>query len=287
MMFRSFFRRLALVSFAVACVPTVVAAQNQGAVQPPLSAPAAPAPADAAAQPANPTAGYVLGPGDVIEVAVLGRDEFKSRVQVQVDGTIQLPYLKTVKAADKTGLQLGEEVRRQLKDGGYYADPVVTVNVATYASRYVTVLGEVGSPGIVPVDRAYRLSEILARVGGAKPSGADQLSLRRADGKEMKLVVRNIASGGNDEDPFVSPGDKIYVPVADSFYIYGQVSSPGTYRVDPDMTLRKAIARGGGITERGSEKRIKVFRDGKQLSKLQLEEGIKGGDVVVVGERLF
>lgn len=233
------------------------------------------------------TEGYVLGPGDVVEVSVLGRDEFRPRVQVQTDGTIQLPYIGSFPAANKTILKLRDDVKAALKSGGYYADPVVNVSIATYASRYVIVLGEVGTPGLVPIDRAYRVSEILARAGGAKDSGAETLVLRRTSGEEINLVLSQIAIGNDSEDPFVNPGDKIFIPAAKTFYIYGQVSAPGTYRVDRDMNLRKALARGGGLTAMGSEKRVKVFREGKELRNFDPNAPILGGDVVVVGERFF
>jgi len=129
--------------------------------------------------------GYILGPGDVVDVSVLGREEFHPRVQVQVDGTVQLPYLHSVKAADLTVIQFREQINKLLRDGGFYTDPVVNVDVVSYTSRYVTVLGEFGNPGLVPVDRVYRVSEILARAGGAKASAADDILLRRSDGKEF------------------------------------------------------------------------------------------------------
>lgn len=252
----------------------------------------APAPGAAAAAPAAPgpvtlNDGYVLGAGDVVDVTVLGRPEFNPRVQIQTDGTLQLPFLGTVKAADLTVLQFRERVRNALMAGGYYADPVVNVAVSTYASRYVTVLGEVGQPGLVPVDRAYRISEILARVGGARDTGADILTLRRATGEEIKLDLKNIAVGGPAEDPIVNPGDKIFIPKAETFYVYGQISRPGTYKIDQGMTLRKAIASAGGLTTMGSEKRVKVFREGREIKKFDLGALIKNGDVVVVGERFF
>ncbi len=255
------------------------------------AAPPAPAAAPAAKpdQPATLTLndGYVLGTGDIVEVAVLGREEFHPRVQVQTDGTIQLPLLHSVKAADLTVLQLRDSVRDLLKTGGYYTDPVVSVVVATFASRYVTVLGEVAQPGLLPVDRAYRISEILARVGGARATGDDEVQLRRANGDEMKLQVSDIASGGPDKDPFVNPGDKIFIAAAQVFYIYGQVSSPGSFRIERGMTYRMALARGGGLTARGSEKRIKVFRGGQQIKKIDLSGKVQGGDTIVIGERFF
>ncbi|MFA7585869.1 MAG: SLBB domain-containing protein [Novosphingobium sp.] len=231
--------------------------------------------------------GYVLGVGDVVEVSVLGRDEFHPRVQIQNDGTLQLPFLGTVKASDLTILQFRENVRQALTRGGYYASPVVNVAVASYASRYVTVLGEVATPGIVPIDRSYHLSEILARVGGPRGTASDQVKVTRENGEELELSIRESATSGGDKDPEISPGDKIYVPAAKTFYIYGQVNAPGTYQIDRDMTLRKALARGGGLTQMGSEKRVKVFHNGEEIKKFDPSEPIIDGDVIVVGERFF
>jgi polysaccharide biosynthesis/export protein len=233
------------------------------------------------------TGGYVLGPSDVVEVQVLGREEFKPRVQVQVDGTVQLPFLGTMTASGKTVLQFGEEVKRALKGGGYYSDPVVTVTVASYASRYVVVLGEIAQPGVVPVDRAYRASELLARVGGLRESATDMLHVTRSSGEQFDLDVKTIATGGGDQDPIINPGDKIYVPKADTFYIYGQIGAPGNYKIERGMTMRQALARAGGLTPLGSEGRIKVTRDGKEIRKFSLDDPLKDKDVVVVGEKFF
>ena len=230
---------------------------------------------------------YVLGSGDVLTVDVLGRAEFKTQAQVQTDGTIQLPFLGTVKAADMSVLKFRETVRDALKKGGYYADPIVNVAVSNYASRYVIVLGDVGRPGMVPVDRNYRVSEILAQVGGPRDSGSDYLTLRRVTGEEIKLDIRQLATGSTDQDPFVKPGDKLFVPKAETFYIYGQIARPGTLKIDTGMDLRRAIAAAGGLTTMGSEKKVKVIRDGKEIKKYNLSGPIKNGDVIHVGERFF
>src|SRR3546814_5095328 len=122
-----------------------------------------------------------------------------------------------------------------LSSAGYYVKPQVLVDVVSYASRYVTVWGAVTSPGLVPIGRAYRVSEILARVGGKQDKGAEYLMLRRKDGAEMKLNIAGLATGDNSQDPFVTAGDKIYVPDAESFFIYGQVNAPGVYPVRAGM----------------------------------------------------
>lgn len=231
--------------------------------------------------------GYVLGVGDTLEVSVIGQADYAARIQVQADGTIQLPYINSIVARDRTVLQLRDEIAQKLKDGGYYRDPKVNIAIVSYASRYVVVLGQVGNPGIVPVDRAYRLSELLARVGGARETGADLVTVRRASGEELQLPIERVAIGSGDDDPIINPGDKLYIGPAPTFYIYGQVRAAGTFRIQPGMTLRQALAQGGGLNERGSEKRIKLFRGGKQLPEVDLSTAIKPGDVIVVGERFF
>lgn len=231
--------------------------------------------------------GYVLGAGDVIEVTLVGRSDFQARVQVQVDGTARLPLVGDLKAANRTVLQFREDVRRALVDGGYYTSAQVAVVVATFASRYVTVLGEVATPGLVPVDRSYHVSEILARVGGPRPTGADEIIVRRETGQQLTLTIRDLSTGGNEADPLVYPGDKLFIATAPQYFIYGQVNAAGSYRVERGMTLRMALARGGGLTPLGSESRVKVIREGLELKKFDPNGEIQNGDVVVVGERFF
>lgn len=230
---------------------------------------------------------YILGADDVIEVSVLGRTDFTTRAKIAADGTIQLPYLGTVRAANMTSEDLRKQIGEDLAKGGYFTKPILSVNIVSYASRYVTVLGSVVTPGLVPVDRPYRLSELLARVGGAKEDAADYVVLRSGKEAERHLLIRTLATGDELQDPSVAPGDKIYVPVAELFYISGQIKTPGAFALMSDMTLRMAIARGGGLTDAGSEHRIQLTRHGQRLAKVDLDQKIEPGDVIVVGERLF
>jgi polysaccharide export outer membrane protein len=279
-----FFTILAALAIAAVAPLSPAAAQTAPA---PAARPAATQPSPAAASRATLQDGYVVGINDSLDVVMVGSDEFRGRVQVQQDGTIQLPFIGSLKAQDKTLLQLGKEIAAALSKGGYYVDPAIQVTIAQISSRYVTVLGEVASPGLIPVDRAYRASEMIARVGGIKPGGAETFYLRRDGGEEIPLTLEQIARGGGAADPVVNPGDKIFVPEAPTFYIYGQVNAPGTYAIQNKMNLRMALARGGGLTSLGSDKRITVVRNGEELKKFSLGDPIEKDDVIVVGERFF
>ena len=251
-----------------------------GTVAPRPSAPSTQAAQDAAA-------GYVLGADDVVEVTVLGQPEFATRARVRANGTIQLPFIGEQKVQGETALSLAPKIAERLRAGGYYAKPVVNIEIASFASRYVVLLGAVAQPGLQPVDRSYRLSEVIARAGGIRETGADFVTLTRADGTQQNYPFEKLAAGGPQDDPAISPGDKIFVPEADLFYIYGQINAPGVYPIrGGEMSVRKAVARGGGFTPAGSAKRIKLFRGGEE-TKTDLDAVLKAGDVLVVGERAF
>jgi len=244
-------------------------------------------PALAPAQPVGmPDQAYILGPEDVVQVDVLGRTDFTTRTKIGADGKVQLPLLGAIAAADRTVLQFRDQVRDALQKGGFFNRPIVDVQVASYASRYVTVLGAVGTPGLIPVDRPYRLSEIIARVGGVRDSGADHVVLRTKSG-ERNYTVKDLATGDESLDPYVQPGDKIFAPNGDVFYIKGQVKAPGTYILLPHMTLTMALARGGGITDLGSDSHIKVVRKNVEMSPKDLNIEILPDDVIDVGEGWF
>ena len=259
----------------------LVAGLQGGAISAAVAAPATdPTPATA-------TASYVLGPDDVVEVSVLGRTDFTNRGRIAADGTLQLPYLGVVAAARKTAREFADGVARSLEAGGYFARPIVKVDIVSYASRYIVVLGDVHAPGLVPIDRAYRLSEIIARVGGVTDGGADYVVLRSETTGEHRFRIADLATGDRTQDPYVSAGDKVYVPHAEQFFISGQVKGPGAFPLTAGMTLRMAIGRAGGLTDAGSEGHIKVTRQGKVVPRMKLDDPLVAGDVIVVGEGLF
>jgi polysaccharide biosynthesis/export protein len=104
------------------------------------------------------------------------------------------------------------------------------------------------------------------------------------DGKEQRvpLLGKSFALKG---------GETVHVERAPVFYIHGEVTRSGAYRVEPNMTVMQAIAAGGGITPRGSDRRLKLRRvdaDGKLVERdASLKDTIKADDVVFVKEALF
>jgi len=96
---------------------------------------------------------------------------------------------------------------------------------------------------------------------------------------------RPVTEGMNVSNPFYDPKGELTV------YIYGEVQRPGQIRLERGMTVIQALAAGGGLTQRGTEKGIRVHRrgaDGKvQISQPSMDAELENGDVVYVRESLF
>ena len=92
-------------------------------------------------------------------------------------------------------------------------------------------------------------------------------------------------------DVLIQNGDVLWVDRAPLVYIYGEVQRPGPMRLERGMTLMQVLAAGGGLTQRGTERGIRVHRkaaDGKvQVIQAPMDAGLKDGDVVYVKESLF
>lgn len=276
---------LLLVAAPAQAQPAQPGAPAQAAATKSAAPQTAPTPAPVVVVDAN----FTLGVGDSVNVGLVGRTDFNTQAQVSSEGTIFLPLVGQVKALGQTTADLAKQVEASLKKGGFFADPLVHIEVTGVASRYATILGDAASPGLLPLDRDYHLSDIVARVGARAGEGRGTIVLTHSDGQSKRYSIEQIATGGGDGDPKVQPGDKVYFPaaVAEVFYISGQVRSPGAFPATEGLTVREAIARGGGLTDMGSDRKTKVFRKNVQLKNVTLDTVLQPGDIVQIGERLF
>lgn len=114
-------------------------------------------------QQSNPP-GYVIAPGDVLQVRVFQQEPLSSRVKVRPDGRLSLPLVNEVDAAGKTPTQLSVELQDKFRS--YINSPIVTVSLEEGRPLTVSVLGEVARPGVVTLDSGAGLMQALAAAGG-------------------------------------------------------------------------------------------------------------------------
>ncbi len=238
-----------------------------------------------AAEPADP--GYVLGADDTVQVIVYGQSEFNISTRVKADGTIVMPLIGIVKASGLTSIGLAREVTDKLTSGGYLKSPIVNVEIGAYVSKTVNVAGKVSSPGVYPLDRQYRALEVLLKAGWIRENGANYVYLRRAGTPEVRLEAEGLVRGEPDKDPLLRPGDTLYVPEADQFFITGQVNRPGTLPILPGMTVRQALALAGGVSQTGKSDKVGLIRGNAKEIEVDMTQTVQKNDVIIVKERLF
>jgi len=189
-----------------------------------------------------------------------------------------------------------KRIEAMLKEGGFVLRPQVTIQLVRILSSQVSVLGQVGKPGRYPIELiSSKVSEMIAAAGGVVPGGNDVVTLvGTRNGQPVRLDIdlpAILQSGRAELDVQVENGDIIYVDRAPLIYIYGEVQRPGQVRLERGMTLMQALAAGGGLTARGTERGIRVHRRDAagqvQVLELKPNDYLQRDDVVYVKESLF
>jgi polysaccharide export outer membrane protein len=197
--------------------------------------------------------------------------------------------------------QAGEMLTRLLSAD--YVAPVTTVQINSYKNNQVTVLGDVGNPGVIHFDDQPTLLEALAKAGTAKgPNGeipATRCAIFRGNDRVMWLNLRPLFRG--NDLAFNLPlrrNDVVYVPYAmdNVVYVLGQVTKPGAYPVTPNMSLVQALAEAGGPTDSAKPGQVALARPSRGTQKvIDLDQVVKGkgdsdyllqaGDIIYVPKR--
>jgi polysaccharide export outer membrane protein len=157
---------------------------------------------------------YVIGPEDVLHVAVWKEADLTATLPVRPDGKISLPLLNDVQAAGLTPMQLADSLTERLKK--YVASPRVTVVVTSINSKRIFLVGEVGHTGAVPMMPNMTVLQALSSAGLTQFANTKKIYVMRTqNGKQQKLPVnyRKLVKGEQMEQNYLlQPGDTIVVP---------------------------------------------------------------------------
>ncbi len=252
----------------------------------------APAAAAAAAE-------YRLGAGDVVRIVVYQNPDLTLETRVSETGVVSYPLLGSVRIGALSVSAAEKLIADGLKSGNFVKSPQVTLILLQVKGNQASVLGQVNRPGRYPIETTdMRMTDLLANAGGVATTGGDLLVLSgtRA-GKPYRLeidlpsVFGPSAENGRANDVLIQNGDVLWVDRAPLVYIYGEVQRPGPMRLERGMTVMQALASGGGLNQRGTERGLRVHRksaDGKvQIVQPSMDDSLKDGDVVYVKESLF
>jgi polysaccharide export outer membrane protein len=213
----------------------------------------------AAAEPGANLPAQPVGPSDLLSVSVYDAPEFSRTVRVGTDGFFRLPMLKQrVKAQGLLPADIETAIATALKEEEILVDPFVTVTIAEYHSRPISVNGAVKMPLVFQADGPVTLLEALARAQGLREdAGSDILVSRLQPGPDEKPVTLTrrvpVRSLIDEADPAfnlkLNGGEEVRVPEVGRIYVVGNVKKPGAFAVKDgaDTTVLQMIALAEGL----------------------------------------
>lgn len=243
--------------------------------------------------------GDLVRPEDVLRVIVFNEPLLSGQFKVDPDGRIDYPFLGRLAAAGSTAVEIAERVRVGLADG-YLRKPQVTVEIEQTHGQSAFVLGEVRTPGKYSFKGPVSVQEALAQAGSVTAAAGDEVLVLHArhtppeaspilpdsgDADVQRLSLRDIHEG-KAVNVTVQEGDTIFVSKAERFYVTGQVHAPGSYAYEENLTVLQAISMAGGLTDRGSDRRIRIIRNKKTLD-VKISDLVQPNDMIVVRTRVL
>jgi polysaccharide export outer membrane protein len=235
-----------------------------------------------------------LGAGDLIEVSVYNVPELVSKVRVSGSGDIYLPLIDYVHIDGLTLEEAQTLIQKRLEEGGFVRSPHVTIFVDEANSQGVTVIGEVGKPGIYPDVADHKLYEVISQAGGFTASASRKIAvIRKSQTDAIRVdLPRNLADdlSGNID---ILPGDTITVPRAPIIYVVGDVGHPTGLLVDNGtLTVLQALALAGGTNKTaklGAARIIHKGPAGMMESKLEIKKMLeaKAPDVTLQADDIL
>lgn len=249
---------------------------------------------------------YIVGPQDVLSITVWDQTDLSGKFSVDVDGTFTFPLIGRVHAGGLSLRDLEATLKKRLGDG-YFKDPQLTVGIEQYRSQRIFVVGEVRAPGTYALTGDMTLLEALSKAGSATTNASDEIIVVRppqgravngplvptqaAHENSVRVNLRDLQSGVESQNVKLRDGDSIFLPRAESVYVFGHVKNPGAYPLQSsDTTVLQALSLAGGVTARAATSRMHVVRivNGQKAEiRIKLDDLVRVGDTIIVPERFF
>lgn len=270
--------RLAWLGIAALAACSSVASVNEKAMLAGPDLPAAPGPMDASRMMRPAQTEYRIGARDLLELEIYELEEPNKskqlKTRVSQDGSILVPLIGSVPAAGMTAGEVQQQIVQRL-ERDFIQHPNVTVVVAEHQARRVTVLGAVQAPGTFRLqENSTTLVDVLALSGGPNEKAGAVVYVVRAGNQLPDVALAEASAGTLSAEPapllpriqkinlddliqrgdmsincVLDDGDVVHVPPAAQFFVMGQVTASGGFPLRGDITLLRAVALAGGLTE--------------------------------------
>jgi polysaccharide export outer membrane protein len=227
---------------------------------------------------------YPLGPGDVVELRVFGEPQFDGAYDVDVDGKLTVPFIEQpIDARCRNISQIRKDVVTALAK--FIRSPQVYMRVREQNSRRPAVVyGAVRQPLRFEMHRRARLLELLSNSGGVTEQANGTIQITHTEqsvcpepdeiadaqagvqgtdalGVPFSIYrVNDLKLGKAEANPFIRPGDIVYIAEASPIYVTGSVVSPQGLYLREELTLTTALAMVGGVRKEANANKVRIYR---------------------------
>lgn len=245
---------------------------------------------------------FVLGVQDELRISVYGYPDMEVLQSIRPDGNVAFPLAGTLRASGLTPEALQDALTTRLAQ--FIREPHVTVVVTAYHSRRAMSIGELNTPGLIPVSSAISLLEGIARAGGLTDEADLSGAMLVRDGKVLPISFERLLRGGDlSQNVMLVPNDILLVPhvAAKKIFVLGEVREPQVVMSRFSVSLIEAITLAGGVSRAAQSKNILIIRGGlakPELLMVNLRDlaekgdasqniGLVPGDIVYVPRSTF
>jgi polysaccharide export outer membrane protein len=235
--------------------------------------------------------GYVVGPGDELDVQLYGSKNMTHKLVVGRDGLVSFPDLGPISVGGQTfgsaKEMLEARVARQMV--GVHA----SVTMGDTRSIRVFVLGDAKFSGSYTISGLATITSALFAAGGVQPIG----SLRNIELKRHGELIRRLdlydmlIRGDTTDDARLLPDDVIFIPpIGPTVSVDGEVHRPAIYEIRNETTVADAVQLAGGLTAEADTGKLALTRINENLQRVVLQvdltsaagraEAVRNGDSV-------
>ena len=247
-----------------------------------------------------------IGPNDLISLYVYNAPELSGTIRVGEEGYIRMPMLKQrIKVDGLMPAEIEVAIAAALQQEQILVDPYVTVGIAEYHSRPISIMGAVRNPITFQADTPVTLLDALARAGGLDAEvGPEILVSRQRDGGDgtlttlvQRIPVKSLIDAADPEmNMMLTGGEEIRVPTAGKIFVVGNVKTPGAFPVHDaaESTVLQALAQAGGLVQFAGKQAFIIRREasgakseipvelGKIMDRKAPDAPLLAGDILYV-----
>lgn len=264
-----------LLAAAALALTVLVGCETRPPFQPVAVKPAA-APVAQPAAPSNaallqpPTELFTLGPGDRVEIEIIGTPTSRTSATVGPDGRI---YFHLLNGQDVWGLTLAQTKALLEKElAKYISEPQLAVTLRAVGSKSVWLLGRFAKPGIYPMAAPMTLLEAFSLAGGTARSVSTFTTEDLGDLRHSFVVRQGqvlpvdfsklLRQGDMTQNIYLKADDFVYVPSASAreIYVLGAVRAPHALPYSDNVTVVSAIAGAYGTIKDAYLSHVAIVR---------------------------